>query len=453
LCSVLAPRLVAVCGKYDGRILAYGDTHRYTEKRAGSQHIRWSHRGPMTRPSALKLLPASNRFRRADVGGRVVRIKPDPATVNELRTLGLIAETDDEVVLFHATSVEGARAIGESGAMKADDSGVIYLSTSREIADVHGSSGRDITAILEVRVAVADLEISKDWRFEGGDRVDLMLLSNPGAMHPVQVVGWESCESLRRTFDEAADLYDIARPVYPHELFEDLIELANLDPGDRLLEIGCATGKATRPLLEHGFSVTCVELGARLAKRARHNLAGLPVEIHVAPFETWQTKQEPFDLVYAATSWHWIDPEIRYRKAHRLLRPGGHLAIWSAQHAFPEGFDPFFTEIQTVYDAIGESHPGEWPPLPPDDASHDAAEIEATGLFGDVRVRRYVWEVTYTTDEYIALLNTFSGHIAMDAAKRERLYGEIRDRIARRTEPQIRRHWQAILQVAERAAT
>jgi SAM-dependent methyltransferase len=130
----------------------------------------------------------------------------------------------------------------------------------------------------------------------------------------------EAREPLRRTFDSAADLYDEARPEYPDELFDDLIEVSGLQPGNRLLEIGCATGKATRALMERGFSVVCVELGADLAERARRNLAGFPVEIHVEPFEKWEGEAETFDLVYAATAWHWVDPAIRYRKAHRLLR-------------------------------------------------------------------------------------------------------------------------------------
>jgi SAM-dependent methyltransferase len=259
-------------------------------------------------------------------------------------------------------------------------------------------------------------------------------------------------EPRRRTFDSAADLYDAARPSYPVELFDDLIELAELEPGDRLLEIGCATGKATRPLLERGFSVVCVEMGAQLAERARRGLAGLPVEIHVEPFETFDYERESFDLVYAATAWHWLDPAVRYRKAHQLLRPDGHLAFWSARHAFPHGFDPFFSEIQEVYDALGEGHPGEWPPPPPDEIADDGAEIEASGLFADVEVRRYVWETSFTASEYIALLNTFSGHIAMEAAKRTHLYSEIRQRISARRDPRVRRHWYAILHVARRLA-
>jgi SAM-dependent methyltransferase len=256
---------------------------------------------------------------------------------------------------------------------------------------------------------------------------------------------------LRETFESAADIYEAARPSYPERLFDDLIELAELRPGARLLEIGCATGKATRRLLERGFSVVCVELGVQLAEAARRNLAGFPVEIHTGPFENWEGEPGAFDLVYAATAWHWLDPATRYRKAYELQRPSGYLAFWSAQHAFPSDADPFFTEIQEVYNAIGEGSEGTWPPPSPNQVPDEAAEIEATGLFEQIEVRRYVWETLYTADSYIALLDTFSGHITMDAPKRERLYREIRARIARREEPFIRRHWLAILHVARRA--
>ena len=171
----------------------------------------------------------------------------------------------------------------------------------------------------------------------------------------------------------------------------------------------------------------------------------MPVEIHVQPFETWQGEAGAFDLVYAATAWHWVDPSVRYRKAHELLRAGGHLAFWNALHAFPEGFDPFFTEIQEVYDAIGESYDGDWPPAPPETAPDFADEIEQSGLFEDVRVRRYVWERFYTADEYIALLETFSGHIAMDAASASTSTARFARGSATR---RVRRHWYAILHVA-----
>lgn len=61
-------------------------------------------------------------------------------------------------------------------------------------------------------------------------------------------------------------------------------------------------------------------------------------------FETWQPPLgQRFDLVFAATAWHWIDPAVRYQRAFDFLRPGGHLAFWSAAHVLPEGGDPSAT--------------------------------------------------------------------------------------------------------------
>ncbi|MFY9846116.1 MAG: class I SAM-dependent methyltransferase, partial [Trebonia sp.] len=167
-------------------------------------------------------------------------------------------------------------------------------------------------------------------------------------------------ELLRQTFNTAAAQYQDARPEYPGELYAALIALAGLRPeADSLCEVGAGPGKATIPLARRGFRITCVELGAALAGEARRNLAGFDrVTVVNADFETWRpASPEAFGLVFAATAWHWIDPEIRYLKARELLKPGGHLAFWEAVHVFPDGGDPFFREIQDVYDEINEGLP------------------------------------------------------------------------------------------------
>jgi SAM-dependent methyltransferase len=262
----------------------------------------------------------------------------------------------------------------------------------------------------------------------------------------------DDARRLRRTFDSAADKYQDARPEYPEQLFDTLIELAGLRRGDRLLESGCASGKATLPLARRGFRITCVEIGPALAAAARTNLADFPdVEVIEGAFEAWEPRAGVrFDLVFAATAWHWIDPAVRYRQAWRLLRPGGHLATWSAVHVFPERGDPFFAELQDVYDEIGEGLPESAARPRPGELPDDREEIERTGLFTDLVVRHFDWEVSYDADGYLRLLDTFSGHIAMQAWQRDRLYGEIRRRLAQRPDGRLRRHWGAVLQIARR---
>jgi SAM-dependent methyltransferase len=259
-------------------------------------------------------------------------------------------------------------------------------------------------------------------------------------------------ESLRVTFNSAAQDYQAARPDYPPELYDDLAARAGLTPGAQLLEVGCGPGKATLPLAQRGFRITGVELGADLAAAARENLAAYPgVEVVNANFETWQPAPGvAFDLVYAATAWHWIDPAVGCRRAWERLRPGGHLAIWSATHVSPEGGDPFFAELQDVYDEIGEGLPPGSRMLRPDELPSAAAEIEATGLFEGASARWFDWEISYTAEGYIRLLDTFSGHIAMQDWQRDRLYGEIRRRLALRPDGLLRRHWGVVLDIARR---
>src|SRR6266536_5249299 len=138
---------------------------------------------------------------------------------------------------------------------------------------------------------------------------------------------------LRETFDEAAERYDRARPGYPPVVFDDLDDLAGIGPGCRMLEIGCGTGQATVPLADRGCQIVAVELGPGLASVARRNLARFPlVQVVVTAFEDWPLPPEPFDVVVAATAFHWIDPAVRVSKVADALRPGGALAVVSTHH-------------------------------------------------------------------------------------------------------------------------
>lgn len=215
-----------------------------------------------------------------------------------------------------------------------------------------------------------------------------------------------------------------------------------------MLELGPGTGKATLPLAQRGYEIVGLELGPGLASVARRNLAAHPqAEIVNEPFESWEPAGRRFDAVVAFTAFHWIDPQVRFSKSAALLWPHGSLAVVATQHVLPNGGDPFWAEVQEDYDAVDPSDDNHPPPRPAD-VPDLAEEIAASGCFETPVVRRYLWEVSYTAAEYVDLLDTYSGHLSLEPAKRERLYARIRERIERRPIPAVTKTYLAMLHVA-----
>ena len=106
-------------------------------------------------------------------------------------------------------------------------------------------------------------------------------------------------------------------------------------------------------------------------------------------------------------------------------------------------------EVQADYDAVVPSEENRAPP-PPEEVGDLGAEIAASGRFRPAVVRRHVWDVTYGADEYIAVLDTYSGHRSMPPDTRRRLYDRIRRRIEARPAGRVTKTYLATLNVALR---
>lgn len=217
-----------------------------------------------------------------------------------------------------------------------------------------------------------------------------------------------------------------------------------------MLEIGCGTGHGTRGLAERGLDVVCVELGAGLAAVASRRLARFPrVRVVHARFESWALEEPPFAAIAAFSAFHWLDPEVRYAKAASLLQPDGALVVAASQHVLPPGGDTFFVDVQADYE---EALPGEEnrPPPDPDEIDDLSAEMEGSGFFAYVAHRRYLVERTYDAADYLDLLGTFSGHLALDPDRRADLFRRIRQRIEARPGGLVRKSLLVLLNVARR---
>jgi SAM-dependent methyltransferase len=237
----------------------------------------------------------------------------------------------------------------------------------------------------------------------------------------------EARRSRRELFDQAAEYYEAARPKYPDRLFDDLLAAVAVRTA-RVLEIGPGTGQATLPLLEQGCSVVAVELGPRLAARLRARVAGFPNATVIAgSFEEVDLPPASFDVVTAATAIHWIDPDVRYRRAHQLLRPGGVVAVIELIQVRGMQTPDFFEVAHPIYARYREAERRRPLPEAPDADTvqpRELAEIEACGLFDPAQVFRYRWDQRYTAEQYGRLLRTFSDTLAMEATARD---GLIRD--------------------------
>jgi SAM-dependent methyltransferase len=258
---------------------------------------------------------------------------------------------------------------------------------------------------------------------------------------------------LRETFDAIPELYDEARPLYPEELFDDLAVLADLVTGRNVLEIGCGTGQATVPLAERGYNLLCVELGPQLAAFAKQKLARFSnVQVVNAVFEDWVPGMLGFDAIVAFTSFHWVPPDVRYEVCWEALCPGGTLGVVGTKHVLLPDGDDFFVEVQADYEAVVPDVPEtkEGPPGPPEAVGDLSAEMEASGLFRHVATRRYLWDVEYTADEYVAVLETHSGQRVLDPGAGRELLDRIHARAAARPGGRVRKTYLATLDVAER---
>jgi SAM-dependent methyltransferase len=255
----------------------------------------------------------------------------------------------------------------------------------------------------------------------------------------------------RTTFNEIPKLYDEVRPRYPDQLFDDLIALADLRSGARILEVGTGTGIATMPLAERGYEIVGVELGSELAAVAERKLAQFAnVEIVVADFEDWTLPGEPFDLVMSATAWHWLDPAAAFGKAAAALHRGGCLAIFGYKH-IAGGDRTFFEHVQDCYRRFMPDTGPDERLLEPEQYEPDVDELEASGLFQKPQIRTYVTQESYTTDRYLELLSTYSGHRTLGAANRRGLFDCVGRLIDSRFEGHVRKAYMNELIVAGRA--
>jgi ubiquinone/menaquinone biosynthesis C-methylase UbiE len=250
--------------------------------------------------------------------------------------------------------------------------------------------------------------------------------------------GWE--RENRTHFNEITEKYDKARWDYPDILYDDIFKYVGYETSKKAIEIGPGTGKSTKPFLEAGYDITAVELSQNMADYIQekfskfHNLS-----IIISSFEDTVLNSNSYDLVYAASAFHWVTPEIGCPKVFNYLKDNGVFALFR-NNAKPKYYDNLFHKIQKEYDkyfnkginskiifTVDEHIENYKKPI--EIFKNFGFENMSQFGFNDIVMKFYCVDKAYTPDEYIALLDTMADHRNLSENNRNSLYTGIKEAI------------------------
>ncbi|WP_052131551.1 class I SAM-dependent methyltransferase [Planococcus sp. CAU13] len=231
----------------------------------------------------------------------------------------------------------------------------------------------------------------------------------------------------KKIFNDIISDYEIARPGYPLDLFKDIMEYSLIKNGSEILEIGSGPGQATDFFVKNHYSVTGLEIGPKQVEFLLEKYAEYPnFRSLCTSFEDFQCEKEKFDLIFSATAFHWIKPEIGYPKAFHLLKKNGVMAVFWHLSSIIEPKDEKLIQIRNIQ----RTHAPQLDTYITEDeaeALHEQriSEIGTNNLFEKPVVKTYRWNDEYTTERYLKLINSYSNFHSLDKNKRQAILDEV----------------------------
>jgi ubiquinone/menaquinone biosynthesis C-methylase UbiE len=235
----------------------------------------------------------------------------------------------------------------------------------------------------------------------------------------------------RRTlFDSVAQLYQASRLGYPSDIVEFVVATAAVGVSSEVLEVGCGTGQLTESLACHGFRLTAIDIGSSMVAAARRRLDGSALSFQVSSFEDFAAADASFDLIISGNAFHWVDPEVRFRKPARLLRPGGWLALLDT--------------VERCDDPFGAALLGMWAARSDDGTARvrqphfaDTEVIAGTGLFETPVYKTHTQRIVRSVEEVIGVENTRATSLSWPDDIRREFTEQLRHHLRSQTEVQL----------------
>jgi SAM-dependent methyltransferase len=215
-----------------------------------------------------------------------------------------------------------------------------------------------------------------------------------------------------RGFARSADAYERARPEYPPAATAWLAERIGLGPERRVVDLAAGTGKLTRPLAATGAQVVAVEpiaeMRARIGRAAADVLEGTAEAIPLADASA--------DAVTVGQAFHWFDGPAALAEIHRVLRPGGALAlVWNRR--------PLDDPVHAAIEALVAPYRGG---APAHQSGAWRAALDATTLFGPLEERTFAHAQVMDADALADRVGSTSVIAALDDDPRAEVLAAVR---------------------------
>jgi SAM-dependent methyltransferase len=140
----------------------------------------------------------------------------------------------------------------------------------------------------------------------------------------------------RVSFDVSADAYLRFMGRYSEPLAIQFAELAGIDRGQRVLDVGCGPGALTAELVSRADAVSAVDPSASFAAAVHERLP--EVDVRRSAAEQLPFPDGAFDAALAQLVVHFMtDPVAGLREMGRVTRPGGVVAACVWDHAGGRG--------------------------------------------------------------------------------------------------------------------
>jgi SAM-dependent methyltransferase len=220
-------------------------------------------------------------------------------------------------------------------------------------------------------------------------------------------------------FGSAAEVYERARPSYPSEAIDWLLEQRGVASGETIVDLGAGTGKLTRLLAPSGARVVAVEPIAEM--RALIDVG----EAVDGTAEDIPMPDASVALVTVAQAFHWFDLDRALPEIHRVLRPGGNLAlVWNMRDLD----DPLQRGVEELLaphrGRLTAQREGKW-----------RAPLAASPLFGEPATAEFRHAQLFTARDVQERVASTSFVAAMSEEERRPLLDEVRELVADRDEP------------------